>query len=505
MNLPISSDMISVLPLLLLSFGAMLVLLVDVFGGTKWIRCAITLVSLAGALVSINNLYINGAYEGARVIFSGQIYVDQYSSFLYGLIISAALLVACLGLDKLSDEKIESPAEYYSLYLISTCGALIFVSAADLVTLFLGLEIMSMALYCLCGSALSIRSSSESALKYFLLGSFSSAFMLYGIALLYGLSGTTQIPEIAVVLSRMDSGILSLALGLVLVGLFFKVGAAPFHFWCPDVYQGAPTVVTAFMASVIKVSAIGVTFRFLWLAFPGHSHIWSGALWVVAVITMTIGNLVALRQRSLKRMLAYSSIAHAGYMLVALLVPGIEGGGGAAILFYLVAYTIVTIGSFGVVLAISSPHTGKGDSDDISRFNSLSTTNPVLAACMALFMLSLAGIPPGLVGLLGKFYVFSSAVKAGYVGIAIIGVLNSAVSAYYYLRVIVAMYFIEPRSGEVLDAPRVPHSVMAVLVVCSVMIMYLGINPSLLHDSADLILRVLGGELRVYQVAALGQ
>jgi len=373
---------------------------------------------------------------------------------------------------------------------------MIFASSAELITMFLGLETMSMALYCLCGAALGRRRSAESALKYFLLGSFSSAFLLYGIALLYGLTGTTSIPAIAGSLAGADQSILFFSLGLMLVGLIFKLGAVPFHFWAPDVYEGAPTPVTAYMACVIKASAVVAALRVLWVGFGGQIVFWSGAVWLIAVLTMVIGNLAALRQRGLKRMLAYSSVAHAGYLLVAFLAHGVELGGGAAILYYLIAYTFMTMGAFAIVLSVTGQASGDqpgeklgGDvlqSDDISRFNGLGYRRPVVAIVMSLFMLSLAGIPPGMAGLLGKVYIFTAAVKAQYVGLAIIGVLASAISCYYYLRVIVAMYFLE---GESVTAPaRVDASATPAFVgavgVCAIGVVYLGLNPEPFYEFA---------------------
>lgn len=476
-------------PILILTAGAILVLLLDSFIKKSWPRGVLTLFTLVTALVSSNFLSLNEFYQQNQRSFSGQIYNDHFTSSVIGLILFAAILVVLMSLDKVHQEKIDCGGEYYSLLLMSTIGAIIFGSAAEMITLFLGLEIMSMALYCLCGSAVSVRASSESALKYFLLGSFSSAFLLYGIALLYGLSGSTEIAVIGSALAGKQGAIIGFSIGLVLVGLLFKVAAVPFHFWAPDVYQGAPTSVTAFMASVIKISAVMATLRVLWVAFPENSYLWIGAFWTLAALTMTVGNLIALRQRSVKRMLAYSSIAHAGYMMVALLVPRGEFGGAAAIFYYLVAYTLMTLGSMAVVLAVSTPHIDSKHPDDISRFNGLSSRSPVLAVCMALFMLSLAGIPPGMAGLLGKFYIFSAAVKSGFVGIAIIGVINSAISAYYYLRVIVAMYFIEPKAGEAQNEQPVSTAIGSVVAFCSVLIIVIGIFPSNVHESASYVAR----------------
>jgi NADH-quinone oxidoreductase subunit N len=272
----------------------------------------------------------------------------------------------------------------------------------------------------------------------------------------------------------------------MLVGFVFKIGAVPFHFWAPDVYQGAPTPVTAYMACVIKAAAVGAMLRVLWTSFPSDELfvVWSAAVWFIALITMVFGNLVALRQRSMKRMLAYSSIGHAGYIMVGFLAPS-SFGGGAAILFYIVSYTIMTLGAFGVVLAVSSNKSDDLAVDDLTRFNRLGYRSPVLAAVMSLFLLSLAGLPPGMAGFLGKFYIFNAAIKADFIGLSIIGVLCSAVSCYYYLRVIVAMYFV-PETEAVGDesAPRMSVSLQGALAICGVMIILLGVFPSWLHEGA---------------------
>lgn len=459
-----------------------------------WITAAVIFVSAICAAAT------GGLASPGQTAFGGFIYVDPFTQFMVVVLLFGSLLAVLLGLGLLGAQGISARSEYYSLLLFATAGAVMFVSSAELVTLFVSLEIMSLALYALCGAALALRRSAESALKYFLLGSFSSAFLLYGIALLYGVTGSTFIADVSRSLAAGVPSeswpVLMFALGLMLVGLVFKIGAVPFHFWAPDVYEGAPTSVTAYMACVIKAAACAATLRVLWVAFDSVHEFWAGAVWTMAVLTMCIGNLVALRQRGLKRMLAYSSIAHAGYMMVAFLAPGSTNGGGAAILYYLLAYTLMTMGAFAVVLAVTSERDSEREHDDISRFYELSERSPLLAVLMALFMLSLAGIPPGLAGLLGKFYIFGAAIKADYVGLVIIGVLNSAVSCYYYLRVIVAMYFIKAESVEGLQQfpairPLTP-ALLGVLGVCSVGVVLFGVFPGLLHDSAAVVMMGFG-------------
>lgn len=476
-------------PLIVLFGGALLVLLLEVFLKVEWPRGMIALATLICAFTTLLSSSAAGFPE--RPIFSGLLYADPFAAFITAIVLIGAVMSVMIGMDHLERCGVESPGEYYALLLMSLVGALVFAASAELITLFVGLEIMSLAIYPLCGAAVTNRHSAESALKYFLLGSFSSAFLLYGIALIYGMTGTTSIPEIAEMLPRISGTMLYFSIGLILVGFFFKVAAVPFHFWAPDVYQGAPTPVTAFMATVIKAAAVAAALRVLWVALADKVALWSGTLWVVVVLTMTLGNLVALRQRSLKRMLAYSSIAHAGYILMGLLAPTDEFGGGAAILFYLLAYSIMTIGAFGIVQAIMAGRDVELRADEITRFNGLAQRNPGLAALMAIFMLTLAGIPPGMAGFLGKFYIFGAAVKAGYVGLAIIGVINSAISAYYYLRVIVAMYFVEGDESTAVESPAIGAPLMVALLACAAGCVLLGLFPSAIHDGAQSVITAL--------------
>ncbi|MCB0333218.1 MAG: NADH-quinone oxidoreductase subunit N, partial [Bdellovibrionales bacterium] len=471
-------DLWTILPLLILAAGALLIMLLDVFTKEEWPGGLVAGTFLVIALFStINDFPSSGASVS---VFSGLLSFDLFTSFFFLLILSASVLVLLLSEGKLREEGVTAPGDYYALYLMCIIGAVIFVAATELITLFVGLEIMSMALYCLCGSARQLKRSAESSMKYFFLGSFSSAFLLYGIALLYGLTGTTEISHIAGALTTVDSPILSIALGLLLVGFVFKVGVFPFHFWAPDVYQGAPTPVTVFMACVIKAAAVGAMMRVLWTTFPTEEFfaVWSGAVWIIALTTMVFGNIVALRQRTMKRMLAYSSVAHAGYIMVGFLAPS-EFGGGAAILFYLVSYTVMTLGAFGVVLAVSANQSDDEAGDDITRFNGLGRKSPYLAGLMTLFLLSLAGLPPGLAGFLGKFYIFSAAVRADFVGLSIVGLLCSAISCYYYLRVVVAMYFV-PESVEdsSVETPRMGVGAFGVLTLCGVLVVGLGLFPA---------------------------
>ena len=474
-----AEDVFFTLPTLVLMVGALAILVSDAVAGSKPVSHSFPIIVLFfSAVFALYNLL---AAQPAQTVWDGLLYADPYSALVSFIVITGAILALMLTQNRLAEQGIAHHNEYYSLYLLAAAGALIFVTAAELVTLFVGLELMSLALYALCGSALRIRRSSESALKYFLLGSFSSAFLLYGIALLYALTGTTCLYELPAAMAGIDSPVLHSAMALVLAGLIFKIGGAPFHFWTPDVYEGAPTSVTAYMSTAIKAAAVAVLLRVVWTVFPGQIVFWSWALSAAAILSMCLGNVIALSQRSVKRMLAYSSIAHAGYMLVAFLGQdrGLTGGGGA-VLYYLVAYTFMTIGAFAVVLAVTGPYSDHHHPDDLSRFNGLAQRRPILSLLMALFMLSLAGLPPGMAGLLAKFYVFSAAMRAEYLYLVIIGVVNSAISCYYYLRVVVALYFVPAPDTEEPVAALGP-SMIAALAVCAIAVVLAGLFPAALY------------------------
>jgi len=485
MNISLVDDIWLVSPIIVLSLGALLILMAEVFL-KNWPKGGTTIGILLLALVSLQVSASDIAPD--RTVFFGAIFADPMGVFFSFLLIAGTIVAVLLGLGgKLEREGVSSPGEYYSLLLMSTAGAIVFANSAELITLFIGLETMSMALYCLCGSALGSKRGSESALKYFVLGSFSSAFLLYGVALVYGLTGSTQIPEIAALLPEADGVLLYVAIGLVLIGLAFKIAVVPFHFWAPDVYEGAPTQVTAYMAVVVKAAAIAATVRIMWGAFGDFITVWAGAVWFLAFMTIAFGNLIALRQRGLKRMLAYSSIAHAGYLMMAFLAPAEVYGAGPALLYYLVAYLLMTMGAFAVVIAVTGRYSSEEKGDDIRRFYGLSQSAPFMAAGMTLFMFSLAGLPPGMAGLFGKFYLFSAVVKAEYIGLVIIGVIGSAVSCYYYLRVVVAMYFMSPDGDtEYSDTENLP--IKAVILAAALGIIAFGLFPSWLYDSAAAIM-----------------
>jgi NADH-quinone oxidoreductase subunit N len=362
--------------------------------------------------------------------------------------------------------------EYYALLLFSMVGMLGLVSTRELIALFVALEIMSVSAYALAGLLRDRPESQESALKYFITGAFSSAFFLYGVALLYGLSGSTSLARIAAsaaALAPEQAPLAVLGAGLLLVGFGFKVASVPFHAWAPDVYEGAPTTVTAFMSANVKAAAFGAFLRVFGEALPALATRWQPAVAILAVLTMVLGNLGALQQSNVKRMLAWSSVAHAGYLLVGVLAAprvAIE-----AVLFDLVGYAAVSLGTFGTLAAMSRGGREPLSLDDLAG---LAQRRPVVAAALTVFLVSLTGVPVS-AGFVGKFQLFTAAVSAGQVGVVIVGVLMSVVSAYYYLRVVVAMYMREPAEAD--DwSPLGPAAVLSLAVSVAV-VLGLGVYP----------------------------
>jgi NADH-quinone oxidoreductase subunit N len=410
-----------------------------------------------------------------------------------------ALLTILISSVWIEAEKLPA-GEFHSLLLFATCGMMLMASAGDLVIVFLGLEILSIATYVLAGFRRTDIRSNESSLKYFILGSFASAFLLYGIALVYGSTATTSLPgttNIATIASRLDQSLypplLLAGAAMMLVGFGFKIATAPFHVWTPDVYEGAPTPVTAFMAAGPKAAGFASFMRVFIFGFPiatavlstgGYAHkAWVGALAIMAVLTMTIGNVVAIVQNNVKRMLAYSSIAHAGYALVGFVAAGAaatpedRSAALSAVAFYLLAYAIMNMGAFAVVTLIAR----RGDQQTtVDDYNGIGFASPVLAFSLSLFLLSLLGMPLT-AGFMGKIFVFSAALKQGYIWLVVIGVLNTAVSAYYYLRLIVVMFFRE-RTGA-WDVPPIPASVALALVLTVLGVFYLGLFPGRIFNA----------------------
>jgi NADH-quinone oxidoreductase subunit N len=450
MTLP-TVNLIAILPELILVAAALLVVMLDLLGAGKralgWFSLAAVLIALAAGL----------AVTPANPALQTMALADGLGRIMGAAVLIAAGLACLISIERVGDFTGRGGA-FFAMLLLATTGMRVMTIANDFMTLFISLEILSLALYILVGFNRKDPRSAEAALKYFLLGAFASAFFLYGVALIYAATGTTNLTEIArgiLPLSAPLPGapLLPIGAGLLIVGFGFKLALVPFHMWTPDAYQGAPTPVTAFMSVATKTAAFAALIRVL-SALTTHDKPWLLALAVLAALTMTLGNLAALRQNSLKRMLAYSSIAHAGYVLIGLASGTAQGTQGA--LYYLLAYTFMNIGAFSVVLALQ-----RRDENDVQmeRLTGLAARRPGLALLMAIFMFSLTGVPP-LAGFFAKLYVFGAAVNGGLIWLVIIGGLNSAVSAYYYLRVIVSMYMAEPAIEQapitVIPITRVP-------------------------------------------------
>jgi NADH-quinone oxidoreductase subunit N len=365
------------------------------------------------------------------------------------------------------------PGEYYALTLFGICGMMMMAAATDLLVIFVALEILSLAVYVLTGIRRASAAGAEAAFKYFLLGSFSSAFFLYGIAFIYAVSGSTRLEQVSVALSAQGAGapptLGILAVALLAVGFAFKVSAVPFHMWTPDAYEGAPTIVTAFMSTGVKAAAFGAFVRvFLSPLEPLQSH-WMPVLSVIAGLTMIAGTVLGVVQTNIKRMLAYSSIAHAGYLLLGIIAA--SSAGKAAVLFYLLVYAVSNFGALGIVALLGTP---EDEHDELRDFAGLSLTRPGLSALMTVFLLSLGGFPP-LGGFISKWYIFNAAVQEGHYTLAIIGVLTSVVSVFFYLRIVVMMYMTE---GPDVHRPRVPAAAMAGLALATIAVLYLGVLPT---------------------------
>ncbi len=399
--------------------------------------------------------------------WNGMALSDNLSLILKLIFLAGTLLTIFISSFK---STAEFHGEYYALLLFATFGMLLMGSSTDLLVIFLGIEVMSVALYILAGFNRQDPKSGEASLKYFLMGAFSTGFLLYGIALIYGTTGHTNLVNIASYFYSAQNDLLfMLGIGLLLVGLGFKVASVPFHMWVPDVYEGAPTPVTAFMAAGPKAAAFAAILRVFALAFEPLSQVWVTILWIIAVLTMTVGNLLAISQMNIKRMLAYSSIAHAGYVLVAVVAGGDLGLSSAV--FYLLAYSLMNIGAFAVIIALEQ----RGEKHlELPDYRGLGLKYPWLGVLMTLFMVSLGGIPPT-AGFVGKFYIFSAAVKNGFIGLAIIGVLNSLISVYFYLRVIVYMFMQETVNLE--PSQNLSWTVAAALLITSVATLWLGLFP----------------------------
>jgi NADH-quinone oxidoreductase subunit N len=476
--------------------AALVVMLVDAFANQKqrWLTASISLIGLIAA--GVISIWLWNSWRGPIEAFRGMIILDELRLGFTLIFLFVSALTVLLSVVWVQGEQLPA-GEFHSLLLFATVGMMLMASGADLVIIFLGLEILSIATYVLAGFRRTDVRSNESSLKYFILGSFSSAFLLYGIALTYGATsipgsgGTTNIAEIA---SRVNQspypGLLFAGAAMMLVGFGFKIATAPFHVWTPDVYEGAPTPVTAFMAAGPKAAGFASFIRVFVFGFPfvlattntligAQAHnLWVNVLVFLAILTMTIGNVVAIAQDNVKRMLAYSSIAHAGYALVGVVAagstsdPAQRSAAITAVMFYLLTYAVMNIGAFAVVQLIARSGDRRTSVED---YNGIGFQSPVLAFSLSLFLLSLLGMPLT-AGFMGKILVFGAAINQQYYILVVVGVLNTAVSAYYYLRLIIVMFFRERITAW--TAPRIPASIGIALAISIIGVLLLGIFPS---------------------------
>ena len=472
-------DLRPLLPMLVLAATAAIVIVLDLLPPRER-KDHLGFVSALGVVLTLVMTYwMTFAIGGGELRgFRGMVVLDPFALFFNIVIGYATGLVILLSMDYIRREGQEA-GEFYILVLLSALGMMLMASAGDLIIVFLGLETMSIALYVLTGFFRHRLEAGEASMKYFLIGAFASAFFLYGIALIFGATGSTNLDRIAnaVAAGAGRDPMLAIGFGLLLVGFGFKISAVPFHMWAPDAYEGAPTSITAFIATGSKAAAFASLLRVLLTALRGAPLDWPMLMWGMAAITMSVGNVVALAQQNLKRMLAYSSIAHVGYMLVGVVAGGSLGNG--AVLFYLLVYTFTTAGAFGAILLLE--RNGR-EAVQLADYGGLATRHPVLAVALSVFLLSLIGIPPT-AGFVGKFYLFGAAVKSGYVWLAVIGVLNSAVAAYYYLRLIVFMYMREPEGAPTVMAPSFSGALALVVALWGVV--QLGVAPGPLFDLAQ--------------------
>ena len=435
---PESIDLIALAPVLVLSVFAMLVLVLDLWGGRN--KSLLVFTSLVGLLMTAISAFAKHPIPAYS--FNDSYIVDHMSLFFICIFTISSALAILLSVEYNEREGIRA-GEYYALILFCTVGMILLASSTDMIMIFLGIEIVSICLYVLAGIRRNDHRSNEAALKYFLLGAFATGFLLYGMTLVYGSTGSTNLFKIAEFVqnpSAQSSPLLLMGLVLLIIGFGFKVASAPFHMWAPDVYQGAPTPVTAFMAVGPKAAAFAAFFRVFAEAFPEMSSSWEMLLSIIAVLSMIVGNLGAIMQTNIKRMLAFSSVSHAGYILMAVIAKSSLGS--SSMLFYMLTYAFMTFGVFGIIIILGR----KGEENlEIQNYSGLAYKHPVIALSMTIFLLSLGGLPP-FAGFVAKFYLFSAAIQEGLLTLVIIAVLNSAISFYYYLKIVVFMYMKEPEA-----------------------------------------------------------
>ena len=465
----------AVVPMLCVTVAALAVMGAEAFRarGENLPVGGLGIVGLVGAAAASVLLWDRNA------VSFGVIKADNFGLFVTMVLLLVGVLTIMLSAPVVGRDGLPK-GDYYALVLFSIVGMIMMATANDLLVVFIALEILSIAVYVLTGIRRDDPQAAEAAFKYFLLGAFSSAFFLYGIAFTYGLSGSTRLDRVGAYLaaqSLSDDPLILIALGLLLVGFAFKLSAVPFHMWTPDAYEGAPAIVTGFMSTGVKAAAFAAFARVFLSAFEPFSGDWAPVVWLLAAATMVLGTFVGVAQSNLKRMLAYSSIAHGGYLLVGLVAANEVGK--AAILFYLLAYAVTNLAAFGVIALLGAREAAN---DELRDYAGLWHTRPALAALMTVCMLSLGGLPPT-AGFIGKWYIFSAAVGAGYYGLAIIGVLTSVVSVFFYLRVVVMMYMADGPAAT--SAPvETPRVALAALAAAVAVIFYLGVLPARILDLA---------------------
>jgi NADH-quinone oxidoreductase subunit N len=474
-------DMRPLMPELIMVCLTLLIVVLDLFIKRKGIIALLSIVTalFVGFILVFGFTNVVGLnfVPSFGETFSGMYIADGYSFFFKLLFLLSLVLSILISIRYIEIEQVNL-GEYYTLLLFATLGMMVMASAGDIIVLYLGLELMALSTYVLAGFLRFDRKSNEAALKYFLLGAFASAFLLYGTSLIYGLTGTTNLKGIAEYIAAKGITVhpaLLFSMILFIAGFGFKIAAAPFHMWAPDVYEGAPTSVTAFMSVGPKAAGFAVLGRTFFIAFDSFQLDWATMLMPIAVLTMAVGNILAISQTNIKRMLAYSSIAHTGYALIGVIAGGDEGI--ASMMNYLFIYAFMNIGAFAVVILLRT-ETFKGD--EIADFEGLAKTHPLASALMLIFMFSLTGIPPT-AGFIGKFYLFMSAVHAGYTWLAIVAVIFSTISAYFYLRIVMLMYMREPKVEITLTTS--PYTGIT-LAVTTLAVLLIGILPSSLIELA---------------------
>jgi NADH-quinone oxidoreductase subunit N len=470
-----AADAWALLPIWALSVFGILVMVVEAFPRRPGSNVAVLVTLIGLALAGWGAWVTRGEH---RSLFGDMIVIDSFTAYFNLLFVAIAIASALLSWDYLKRTNLNQ-GEYYALMLFSTLGMIFMAAANDLIMIFLGLELMSLALYVMAGFRKNRFESNEAALKYFLLGAFASGFLLYGIALVYGATGTTNLSRIGGFLTgspTLETPFLAVGALLLLVGFAFKVSAVPFHMWTPDAYEGAPTTAAAFMSAGAKAAGFAGLLRVMMAALPALQPSWIDLLTWLCILTMTVGNVTAILQSNLKRMLAYSSIAHAGYLLLGVIAGGTAGG--QAVLYYLGVYAVMNLGAFGIVSLM-----GRG-ADERVRVQDLAGAgfrHPWLGVAMTIFMLGLAGIPPT-AGFLGKLYLFRAALAEGHVVLVVIAVLNSVAAVYYYLRPVVVMYMTQPE-GEALEVSYALPATLA-LVALGAATLLLGQSPAAITAAA---------------------